>query len=102
MITMATAMGPSRWTPDPGEVEEAQTHEGHAARDHRPLTEVADQVGRDGGEDPHGDGEGHGAHPGTEGAVAVHELQVLGQHEEAAEQGEEDEGDGPDEAVNAR
>ena len=44
---------------------------------------------RDGG---HGDREGQRAHPGGQRAVAVHQLEVLGQHEQAAEQGEEDHG----------
>ena len=32
------------------------------------------------------------AQPGGQRAVAVYQLQVLGQHEQAAEQGEEDDG----------
>jgi hypothetical protein len=42
----------------------------------------------------HGESKRQGPHPGLEGVVAKHELHLLDEEEQPAEQGEEDHGDG--------
>ena len=47
----------------------------------------------EGGDDGGHDGERKGVHPGRQGRVALHELEVLGHQEDEAEQAEERHGD---------
>ena len=75
-----------------GQVEQADAHQRHPGRDDHAGAEAAGQDRRQRRDGPHGQRERQRAQPGGQRAVAVHQLQVLGQHEQAAEQGEEDHG----------
>jgi hypothetical protein len=74
-----------------GQVQQPEAHERHSGRDDHAHAEA---LGEDRRYGAHRGRERQRAQPGGQRAPAVHQLQVLGQHEQAAEQGEEDHGHG--------
>ncbi len=72
-----------------GQIEQPQSHEGKSRRDESPVAESLGQGRRKRRERPGREREGERPDAGRERAVAVHELEVLGEDEETAEQGEE-------------
>jgi hypothetical protein len=75
-----------------GQVEQPEAHQRHAGRDDHAGAEAPGQDRRQRRHCADGQGERQRAQPGGQRAVAVYQLQVLGEHEQAAEQGEEDDG----------
>ena len=75
------------------QVGEAQGGEAHAHRDHGLVADLLHQAPRHRCGDRHHQGDGGESQPGLQPCVAEDELQLLGDEEEGAEEGEEHEHD---------